>query len=276
MRYLKILLLCLLACVPAIPSAFVAPAQITLESQNNWGDANPQDIQAALQSVIEVIAPYTAGRKFGTIIVRKSNAAPISLYEKGVNGEYIVMLNVQGRHWSQLAYQFSHEMCHLMSNYDLAPNNISRQQWFEEALCEAFSLFTLERMAAYWAEHPPYPGWKDYAPRFTEYLQDNMMQTHRRLPLGMKLPTWYQEYHQLLSDDPIARDRDLNELVANQLLPVFKANPENWMAINYLNLGDDRGDKSLQKYLHDWEQSTPPNLQAPVREIRKLLLKNPA
>lgn len=271
MRYLKLLLLALLVLFSFRSWALVAPAQVQLESKA-WGDASPDDVQTVLQSTIEVMSPYMAGRNFGSILVRNDQTGPISVYDKGPNGEYIVMLNVQGRYWAQLTYQFSHEMCHLMSNYDLAPNNVSRQQWFEEALCEAFSLFTLEKMAQHWQDNPPYPQWQDYAPKFLEYEQDNLKQKHRKLPKGMKLPTWYQEYQKTLSADPYAQGRDLNELVANQLLPMFAAKPAAWSSINYLNLGDDNGDKSLYNYLTAWQDNAPAEWQQLIVEIKKILM----
>lgn len=271
MRYLKFLLLALLTVFPLYTWALAPPAQLQLDSQE-WGDASPADVKTVLQSVVEVISPYMAGRNFGNIIVRNGQTGPISVYEKGPNGEYIVMLNVHGRYWAQLSYQFSHEICHLMSNYDLAPNNVSRQQWFEEALCETFSLFTLEKMAQHWQDNPPYPQWQEYAGKFREYGQDNLRQLHRKLPKGMKLPTWYQQYRQTLSDDPYAQERDLNELVANQLLPLFTAKPEGWQSINYLNLGDDAGDKSLYRYLTNWQDSAPTEWQPLILAIKKMLL----
>ncbi len=272
MRYLKALLLVLLTCLPLQLWAFTAPAQVQVESE--WGEANPDDIKTVLTSVIEVIAPYMAGRTFGDVVVRNDKSGPISLYEKGANGEYIMMLNVGGRYWAQLSYQFSHEMCHLMSNYDLAPNNITRQQWFEESLCEAFSLFALEKMAQHWETHPPYPHWQEYAPKFREYQQDMFKQTHRQLPKSMKLPKWYQAYAKTLSADPYAQGRDLNELVANQLLPIFAEKPETWVTLNYLNLGDDSGDKTLDKYLTDWENNVPSSWQSTITGVKQMLLKD--
>lgn len=272
MRYLKILLLTCLFLFPLYAGAFAPPAKIQLESKD-WGDANPDDIKTVLDSVVEAISPYMEGRQFGNILVRNGTTGPISIYDRGPNGEYIIMLNVHGRYWAQLTYQFSHEMCHLMSNYDLAPRNISHQQWFEESLCEAFSLFTLEKMTEHWHDNPPYPQWKEYARKFLEYEQDNLKQEHRRLPKGMKLPTWYLEYQKALSADPYAQGRSLNELVANQLLPIFDANPETWGSINYLNLGDDTDDKSLDKYLTDWQKSVPPKWLRTVKEVKQKLLE---
>lgn len=266
------LVIAVLAMLPLHSWAFSPSARLQAE-QAGWKDAQPQDVQAVLDSVLKVITPYMASRHFGLIVVKNDPTGPRSLYGKGPNGEYIIQVNIDGRHWARLAYQFSHEMCHLMSNYDLAPNNRSRQQWFEESLCEAFSLFSLEQLSRKWVADPPYPNWKDYAPNFLTYRVERETEPHRQLPPGMKLPNWYQEYRQILSDDPVANDRDLNELVAGQLLPVFEPRPSRWEAINYLNLGDDRSDKSFQKYLNDWENNTPAGLRPPVQEIQRLLLE---
>ena len=271
MRLAHLILLVLLALTPLRAFAFVPPAQIKLTTEE-WGGAAPADVQAVLDSVITVISPYIAQRKFGTILVQRSEDVPRAMYEKSANGEYMVQVQASGNHWARFVYQFSHEMCHLMSNYDLAPNNVSRQQWFEEALCEAFGLFTLERMAEAWAENPPYPNWKDYAPHLREYSQNNLQEAHRQLPKGMKLPAWYQQYREVLRADPYAKDRDLNEVVSNQILPILSATPQGWTAINYLNLGETGKDLSLETYLGDWLENSPPDLREPVSKIKALLL----
>lgn len=270
-HFLKALLLALALFASGSLWAFAPSAQLKLES-TEWGDADPADIKAVLDSTLTVLAPYTVGRNFGNILIKNSNTGPISIYEKGPNGEYIIMLNVHGRYWAQLAYQFSHELCHLMSNYDLAPNNRSGQQWFEESLCEAFSLFTLKKLAEHWQENPPYPHWREYAPKFMEYRDTNLKETHRTLPSGMTMPAWYQQYQSILSRDPYAKERDLNELAANQLLKIFEEKPENWSAINFLNLGEDSKDKSLYLYLTDWQDNNPDQWDDVILKIKKLLL----
>ena len=63
--------------------------------------------------------------------------------------------SARDRKWAKFGYQFSHEFCHVLSNYEnlkANPNN-----WFHEAICELASVFTLRRMAERWPTHPPYP-----------------------------------------------------------------------------------------------------------------------
>lgn len=246
------------------------PTRIVLDNKN-WGGASTQDVQAVLDSTVEAITPYMSFHSLGNILIRHGQGVPVSQYEKGPHGEYIIELSASGNHWAQYVYQFSHEMCHLISNYDLAPNNASRQQWMDESLCDAFSLFTLQQMEAQWKTKPPYPNWKEYAPNFAQYAEDELNQPHRKLPTGVKVSEWVAKHQQELSADPYAEGRHLNEVVGKQLLQVFSAKPENWAALNFLNLGDDSQDKSLDKFLNDWEDNTPSDMKGTVDTIQDLL-----
>ncbi|TXH68146.1 MAG: hypothetical protein E6Q83_15055 [Thiothrix sp.] len=260
-------LLLLLLFIPAWTVALAPPFQVSVDP--TWQAADPKDVQAVLDSTILSIAPYIGNRRLDPIVVKNEEKGPISLYERDKQGKYIILLDVNGRYWSQLAYQFSHETCHLLSNYDLAPNNLSKQQWFEESLCEAFSLFSLGKLADQWDKNPPYPNWKDYAPELRKYLADMLKEDQRSF--APNLASWYQQHKTTLEADPYADNRRLNEKFASHLLKIFSAYPEAWAAINYMNLGDDSQDKSLTKYLKDWHDNAPANLRAPIQAIQQQL-----
>ena len=264
-RLLVVLIISLFPATWAL--AFAPPFQVKVDS--TWQGAKAQDVQAVLDSTVIAVAPYIGNRQLEPVVVRNDEQGPISLYERGKKGEYVVLLDVDGLYWSQLAYQFSHETCHLLSNYDLAPNNISHQQWFEESLCEAFSLFSLSKLADQWEVSPPYPHWKDYAPELDKYLADMQKEEHRSL--ATDLAAWYTENKAALEADPTAKERMLNERIAAHLLNIFAEQPETWAAINYINLGDESEDKSLAKYLNDWYNNTPVSLRAPIEKIQQQL-----
>lgn len=149
---------------------------------------------------------------------------------------------------------------------------MTRQQWFEESLCEAFSLFTLKKMAEHWQDNPPYPNWQSYAPELQNYVDDLMQEKHRRPTLPVS--EWYQQQRKLLEKDPYAKDRVLNEKMATTLLELFENEPENWAAINYLNLGEDNGVHTMDKYLADWYNITPESHQDIVVKIQQLFKVN--
>ncbi|MEZ5477451.1 MAG: hypothetical protein R3E95_08195 [Thiolinea sp.] len=253
--------------IPVVVSAFSKPLQVKVES--DWGKADRRDVQAVIDSVTNVISPYIGGRSLDEIIVRNDEKGPISLYERGSQGEYIILLDVKDRYWAQLAYQFAHETCHLLTNYDLAPNNVTRQQWFEESLCEAFSLFTLKRLAEQWRQDAPYANWTPYAAELQKYADNMLDQQHRSFAPDLR--AWYRKQREVLEDNPYAHDRMLNEKVATHLLKILQSRPQDWAAINYLNLGEDTDDHSLSKYLNDWYSNTPAEYRQTVAEIQQLL-----
>lgn len=244
----------------------------TIKVEGSWGKARTKDVQAVVDSVQAAITPYIGARNLGTIIIRNDPQGPISLYKKGKNGEYVVLLDIKGRFWAQVAYQYSHEVCHLLSNYDLSPNNATHQQWFEESICEAFSLFALERMAELWKENPPYKNWKEYAPAFTDYVDNLRKEKHRSSFAKSAMQAWFIKNRETLQSDPVAQGRRLNEEVATHLYTIFSEDPQNWEALNYINLGGDDQEPTLQRYLDDWQAHAPSRLHPPIQAVRNLLL----
>ena len=70
-----------------------------------------------------------------------------------------IIVDIGERDWSRLAYQFGHELGHVMANSwapDASPTTPSG--WLEEALVEAFSLHGLGRLAESWKKNPPFPN----------------------------------------------------------------------------------------------------------------------
>ena len=172
---------------------------------------------------------------------------PITLYRQSPSEPITIQLTAQDRKWSQFAYQFSHEFCHVLSNYERLRNNPNN--WFHEALCELASVFTLRQMAKRWPTQPPYPNWADYAPCLAGYANDRLDNEKRRLPADLTLRHWLSAQEEQLRSDPYLRD--LNAVVAYQLLPNFEEEPTGWNAVR--NLPDSSG--NLMEYLADWHDS---------------------
>src|SRR5262245_61871033 len=135
------------------------PLVIRVASEG-WGDAGAADITKVLQSAGDALSSQFPERKFPPIEVSRSSTTPITLFQRGPAGELRVRLNVEGTYWAQFAFQFAHEMGHVVCGFEEYPNP---NQWFEETLCETASLFVLGRMAERWKTRPPWPNWKDYA-----------------------------------------------------------------------------------------------------------------
>jgi hypothetical protein len=76
------------------------------------------------------------------------------------------------RDWCNLAYQFGHELGHVLCNSwepDAGPRNPC--QWIEEALVEAFSLRGLGVLADDWGRVPPFPNDAAYRSSIRNYRE---------------------------------------------------------------------------------------------------------
>jgi hypothetical protein len=260
------------------PSAGQAPASAGVLIQvtpGNWGSADPKDIQVVLDSVAREFRPFVARDDPGPVAVRvvPRTGSPRVLYERGPEGEYVVQLTARDDRWFQYAYQFAHELCHILSNFDHKERQgdmvASGNQWFEESLCETASLFTLKRMAVSWAEHPPGRKWIGYGPMFASYAQQLLAESHRRLPANQPFGQWYAENQPALHNNPYLREK--NELVASMLLPLFEQDPSMWQAIAYLNANPASAGKSFSEYLADWHGACPSGTQEHVGKAMSLL-----
>jgi hypothetical protein len=129
-------------------------------------------------------------------------------------------------------------------------------QWFEEALCETASLFTLRHLAQRWEAQPPGPEWVGEAARLRGFFELLIGEGHRMLPADAPLAAWLRDNEDGLRRDPYLRQK--NEVLANLLLPLFEHDPDNWQALAYLNLDPADARSSLRAYLSRWYASTPP------------------
>jgi hypothetical protein len=255
------------------PSVSAGPRQLRSPNNENgltirvsaggWGEGSIQDIEKVLYSAAAEIFAYAPRQREISIVVRHTDDTPITLYERGPKGEFIVLLTAKDTYWSQYAYQFSHEFCHVLAMNSKVTGDPN--QWFEESLGETASLFALRKMATTWATSPPYPNWKDYAPSLHNYAQDLINESYRKLPSDMTLAEWFEENETSLRKNPYLRQKD--GLVANQLLTLLEREPENWMAVAYLNMSRPSRNEAFRDYLKTWHDHVPKRYEPFVERI---------
>ena len=248
-----------------LATATASQPSIRVEA-GDWGSASAPDIEAVLRSVAEVMLPEFPHQAGVHVVVRASAAGPRVLAVKSANGEHQVLLHVRDTRWDQFAYQFSHELCHIVSNYDERAVSPARShQWFEEAVCEAVSILTLQRLALRWQQAAPHAGWAPYAPAFAEYAERLMSSHHRYLPGGTSLATWYGQHGDELERDPYLRQK--NELIATALLDLFQT--AGLQAVGYLNV-DTHDAHGFVEYLEAWHDCCPEAHRPLVRRVIEL------
>lgn len=256
----------------------VPPIHIVV-APGSWGQITPDDVHWVLDTVARQVLSDVPPLEHDpiSIYVIPRNDFPEVLLERNPEGAYIVRLTARDERLYQFAYQFSHELCHILSNYDhkeLRDGKLPiENQWFEESLCEAVSIFTLRRLAATWDEHPPLRKWAGYGSKFHAYADQLLSQKHRQLAPNQTFGDWYKANAASLSANPYDREKD--ELIAGQLLPIFAKNDTYWQSIIYLNPFRESAVQPFAQYLHDWYKASPEQSRVPVKGIFLLFGLNP-
>ncbi len=224
-----------------------------------WGGSQLVDIRKVCQSAGGSIAKQLTDDGFAPILVQKGKSGPITLFRRGAGNEHIVRLDTGGQAWAQLAFQFSHEFCHIVCNYRDAKNP---QLWFEETLCDCASMYSLRRMAVEWKTNPPYSNWKSYSASLANYA-NGRIQKHagRKEPIAQ----FYRANKAALETS--ATNRALNSYISVKLLPLFEAEPAAWQSLRYLNLGPADENASFKAYLTGWHDRAPPKHRPFIRQV---------
>jgi hypothetical protein len=84
-----------------------------------------------------------------------------------------IVVDIGAGDWCKLAYQFGHELGHVLCNsWQRRAEPKLPSQWLEEALVEAFSIRGLGLLADSWEERPPFPDDAAFADAIRKYRQD--------------------------------------------------------------------------------------------------------
>ena len=220
-------------------------------------------VKAVLHSAASELWKHFPDRKLDPILV-EPKGGPIVLFRRGKNGEYFVRLNTGQTYWAQYSYQFAHELCHILCGYR---EGEAHNKWFEESLCELASLYVLRQMGQTWKMRPPYSNWKGYAKALTGYADERMSKV--KLAEEMTLAKWYADNAEQLRKS--ATQRELNQVVATLLLPLFEKEPSHWEAITWLNAGEHVKDRDFPAYLSAWHANVPQKHKEFVAAIAKEL-----
>jgi hypothetical protein len=250
-----------LANTPAVlkqPTAAAAGLRMFIEP-GEWGSSSLADIKKVCESAGQAFMPHLNQPIAAPLLIQNDGSGPITLYRRGQNNEHIVRLNTDDRAWAQLAFQFSHELCHVMCNYRNVEN---KQLWFEETLCECASLFALRQMGENWKKNPPYSNWKSYSSSLKDYAAQRLNTQDGNSDDLAKI---YRKHREEL--EASATNRELNNILAAKLLPLFEKTPSGWEAVRYINRGPAEENTTFESYVTGWHKRVPPQQKAFVEEL---------
>ena len=211
----------------------------------NWGRTSLRTIDAVLKSAADVLLDAYGRQPDAPIHVAWWSQDPRVFDDRR---PYQIRLNARDTHWCQFVYQFSHELCHVMTNFDRYKGH--KHRWFDESLCELASLFVLHRLADTWARKPSshIADATAFAPNHRAYAERIASRYSR--PRQHDLPRWLTENITTLQINPY--ERALNGTVAVTLLGRFLADPSLWRECGHLNHWDPHADATFGEYVGSW------------------------
>lgn len=217
---------------------------------SNWGEGRRGDVEILINDTASHVLrllrdPFTADIR---VIPGPINEYPQVMYRSRNETRYTIKLSARDRYWAQYAYQFAHEFCHVLSNYEQLQKNPNN--WFHETICELASVFTLRRMAERWHSDPPAPNWVSFADNLDKYYKEHMSRPETQLSGGVSLQSWLSDNEDTLRVANYREEAERNKQhwVAYQLLPIFEEFPAGWNAIRHLPTSTGY----LKDYLNEW------------------------
>jgi hypothetical protein len=186
-----------------------------------------------------------------------SGAPAVWLHPDGSTTAWVIV-DIGQQAWSQLAYQFGHELGHVFANsWQAHAKPGGACQWLEEALVEAFSLRGLGRLAPDWKAQPPFANDNAYGDAIAGY-RANVVNECRRLAAEQggldDLRAWYQR-HQRGIEAGDGLNLFARAAAGTLILDAYEQGADAVEGVGALNRWPGRTHVSLADYLHGWEAS---------------------
>ena len=145
-----------------------------LELTGDWGESPPPAAEVVIARMRQVSLAgvrLLSDQQPDSVRVQSNRTGPpaIWLHDDRSRTAWIVV-DIGGRDWCKLAYQFGHELGHVLAN-SWGPQAKPQPpcQWLEEALVEAFSIRGLGLLAESWETNPPFAGDAPFAQAIRQY-----------------------------------------------------------------------------------------------------------
>ena len=242
-----------LAVAEGRPTLLSAP----IEVRGDWGGSLPGAALAVVTRMRDVSLAgvhLASDRQPEAIRVDSHTSGPphIWLHYDGTPVAWIIV-DIGPRDWSKLAYQFGHELGHVLCNSwraDAKPANPC--QWLEEALVEAFSIRGLGLLAESWARDPPFPGDQAFGGAIRRY-RDDLLAKSQAVATGQgaadNLAAWFQARRGTLETEGGAMGAAPLVLA---VLADLEAEPAGLDGMGSLNRWPGRSGVPIEDYLRRW------------------------
>lgn len=168
-----------------------------------------------------------------------------------------VIVDIGERDWSRLAYQFGHELGHVLANsWQPHAKPAVPCQWVEEALVEALSLRGLGRLADSWTQDPPFAHDNAFGTAIAGYRQ-NILERYAGHAAGQggtaEFGAWFAAHRSEI--EAVAALSSFAQAAALTFLVEYERAPDCLEALGALNRWPGRSSVPIEEYLRLWEAS---------------------
>jgi hypothetical protein len=263
----------------ADPSTATNLLSAPLELMGDWG-ASPRPAAAAVITRMREVS--LAG--VGLLSDRQPDRLRVEAHSSGSPAIWLhddprrtawIIVDIGGRDWCKLAYQFGHELGHVLANsWQATAKPQPPTQWLEEAMVEAFSLRGLGLLAASWEKSPPFAGDAPFAKAIRQYRADLIEgygKSGRPKP-GAEFAAWFRKTRGML-------EKGGGEAAGPAILAILaelERGPTMVEDLGALNRWPSRSAAPLEAYLAFWQAScaqiqTPGRLPARLNVLFQLV-----
>jgi hypothetical protein len=230
-----------------------------LEVAGDWKSAPLDAVTRVLLRVREVSfsgLKLVSDRQPAKLRVENHNSGPpaIWLHEEEPDTAWII-LDVATAAWSQLAYQFGHELGHVFCNsWNHSSKPRPPTQWLEEAMVEAFSIRGLGLLAASWEKNPPFIGDARYAASIRKYRANYLEEKGKATSEEISPPdlaTWFHTHRGALESGQAVE----KAAAVLSILPVLESDRDCVEDLGATNRWPARTAIPIEEYLTLWERS---------------------
>jgi len=251
-----------------------------IELAGDWGHMIPraadQVVERMRHACLDGVRLLSDRQPTRLRVDRHASGAPaVWLHPDGSSMAWIIV-DIGERACAQLAYQFGHELGHVLANsWQPHAKPMAPCQWLEEAIVEAFSLRGLGCLAASWKEIPPFTGDNAFGDAIATYRAD-VIKRYATLAdeqgLARDPAAWFADHRgeiEVPGLNPFAR------AAVPAVLAEYERAPACVEAVGALNRWPGRSGVPAEEYMRQWEAScaelgASPQLPARLRELLRI------
>ena len=228
-----------------------------LELAGDWRESPPQAVMSVVSRVRDVSLSglvLLSDRQPQTIRVESRNEGFPAIWLHDEDPDMAWLLVVIGEcDWCQLAYQFGHELGHVLCNsWDEHARPSAPCQWLEESLAEAFTIRGLDLLAASWESDPPFTNDAGFANAIRRYRSSLVKKYEAKAP-EEGCAAWFRKTRPVL--DRQGGESSAEAPATLEILAEFEKNNSSVADLGALNRWPARSGAPLEDYLILWEQS---------------------